>query len=772
MKKVIRNRVLLFIFAVCMSVVFADVMANSVFATSSTLTVSLPDGNTASLDILAKTSTGTFGESSNITVSVNTDNYTGYRLNISSSTDDAPLSSTVATINSLGTVDGITSAGITEVAFSDSSNTQYNNTWGYKPSKRNSLNNTNYLPAPSVSGDVLDETSEANDNNVPNDYTISIGARVMSDTPPGRYSNTFVITAIANAVPYAIFYSANGGSGAPANESTSSYAEDITISSVTPTKTGFDFLGWCQGTSVDNNITTTDGVDSCSSNTYSASGIWSLDQTSSSNSLYLYAMWRARSFTVTFKNNGGVGDDYSQVINGSGNLLDNNFTRSNYYFMGWGESSGTTTVTYRTGQFITPSSDMTLYAVWGNSVDAPLYSIVASLNHSRILDDTNVNGVGLSAKAGIKATEITKDNSGVFTYDSSTFGTSSDAANTSAIYLYRGVLDSDLDGTDSTYGSNGNSANYPNYVKLGNTCWRIFRTTGSGGIKMIYNGLYSGGTTANSCANAQTNTQVASQAFALRGNSNEGGDWTKNINRVGYTFNNDAAIQDSTDDTTSVDIVFGSNSTPSINNARSNIKTYIEDNFYPTYLSTYTSLLEGNAGYCNDRSTYSDSSTMNPIDTIYPFTTSDGAMHFGAYGRNLNNAQLPTLTCPRDVVDIYRYVDGNTDYTANYLKYPVALLTVDEASFAGSGSAPINGSAYNDNSFLRSGSAFWLLSPLRRDSSGNASGSALLATGALGFYYGVSNSNGVRPVISLAPGVVVVSGSGTATSPWEVSAAS
>ena len=72
---------------------------------------------------------------------------------------------------------------------------------------------------------------------------------------------------------------------------------------------------------------------------------------------------------------------------------------------------------------------------------------------------------------------------------------------------------------------------WPNYVKLGNgTCWRIVRTTGSGGVKMIYNGLY-GVTTAGSCTNVTDNAQTAKKTFNYVGTGSNG------IVAVGYTFN-------------------------------------------------------------------------------------------------------------------------------------------------------------------------------------------------------------------------------------------
>ncbi|MBQ3436836.1 hypothetical protein IJG26_02710 [Candidatus Saccharibacteria bacterium] len=348
-------------------------------------------------------------------------------------------------------------------------------------------------------------------------------------------------------------------------------------------------------------------------------------------------------------------------------------------------------------------------------------------------------------------------NSGVYEYNASVFGNSSDASNNYKIYYYRGVLEDN----PGTYGSAGSARTYPNYVKYGNYCFRIVRTTGSSGVKMIYNGTWS----SNTCARSTTSAQLTTQAFGLKGNSSQSTYWYRNLNRVGYTFNNTASLQDSTT-STAVDTIFGANSTAGIatNNARSNIKTYIEDTWWANNMTSYTSKFEGNAGYCNDRTIYSDTAGSTAVTSVAPYNTT-GYSYFGAFSRNFNSAKTPSLTCSRATVDRYRYSSGS-DGTTNTLKYPVALLTADEAAFAGSGtSTATNGSSTNTQSFLRSGSAFWLLSPYSRDSNGYVRGTMINSNGVLGS--GIVNvAYGVRPVVSAPAGATIASGSGTATDPW------
>ena len=671
--------------AAILIVAFLFTLQNSnVSATTSTITLSITEG--LSVDVMPSDN-GTFASSTATNnVRVKTTSASGYELGIKASTSGSNNNALINTIDSSKIIPSITTS-ISEATYSSSST--YNNTWGFKPSKLNSQANSNYIPGPTdtINSIVLDRTTTANPSTF-NDYTITLGTRIDNTQAPGSYANTFVITAFVNPTPYSITYNKNTTdtvTNMPANVSSDTFSDQVTISNQVPARDGFNFKGWCT-------VQVADGG-TCSGTTYNPDGggtdlNWTLDQTVSSNSLNLYAMWKKP--TV-------------------------------------------------------------------------LYNAVAAMSK------------GIQTLAQLRA-EITTSNSGVYEYNSSVFGTASDAANTSTIYYYRGILDN----TTGSYGSDGDNAAWPNTVVLSSassksglttkdTCWRIVRTTGSGGVKMIYQGKWTGST----CANATTAAQVTTRAFGLQGNSSQSTHWYGNINRVGYTFNNTASIQDITT-ATSVDTVFGSNSSPSTNNARSNIKTYIEDTWYPGSIGAnsghnFTSKLEASAGYCNDRTAFTNESGTSSMSTIPPYATSGAAMYFGSYTRTRNatsaSINRPSLTCPRSTVDLYRYVAGSTG-VSNELKYPVALITTDEAAFAGSGYSSST-TPYHANSFLRSGSNFWLLSPSTRSPDGYARGFYLNSDGNLYNVY-VSNARGVRPAISLTSGTTAVSGTGTATDPWIV----
>ena len=376
-------------------------------------------------------------------------------------------------------------------------------------------------------------------------------------------------------------------------------------------------------------------------------------------------------------------------------------------------------------------------------------------------------------------------NSGVYTYNSSSsvFGTASDMNNDYPIYYFRGVLDTNLDGTNSTHGSAGDGLYYPNYVRISykknstttyDTCWRILRTTGSGGIKLIYNGLY-GATTAGSCANPTTAARLAStSAYGVKGNSGQSTYWYRNINRVGYTFNNTSSLQDSTT-STPVGTVFGSTSNYSTTNTtNSNLKTNLET-FFNTYLGggSYDDRFERNAGYCNDRSVYSNAAGSTAITNIVPYASSSATAYFGGYARHLNTGKKPTLACSRGRVDIYsENIYGEDLEGGNYqLSRPIAVPTADELALSGLGKAATYGSTttyssnYNYNTFTKSGGGFWTLTPSDRTAAGVTS---MITPGSSGQFLqtNVSTAFGLRPTVTLIHDTIINGGAGTATNPW------
>ena len=94
------------------------------------------------------------------------------------------------------------------------------------------------------------------------------------------------------------------------------------------------------------------------------------------------------------------------------------------------------------------------------------------------------------------------------------------------------------------------------------------------------------------------------------------------------------------------------------------------------------------------------------------------------------------------------------------MNYPVAMLTVDEMMLAG-------GTGSTGTFYLNSGSNYyWSLSP----SSFNdyVASEFYMNNGSISGSGNVSYANGLRPAVSLKPGMPVVSGTGTVLNPYVI----
>ena len=139
-----------FLFAFSFLFSFVPVENALAAARQSTMTMNIST-DTISVD-LNPSADGRFASSDDATIQVSTDNYSGYTLKIASTNSSDLISENNDTMGSIQSL-------ISEAIFS--SDSTYNNEWGYKPSKYVSnnvvVNNTDtYLPSPSSNGDTLD----------------------------------------------------------------------------------------------------------------------------------------------------------------------------------------------------------------------------------------------------------------------------------------------------------------------------------------------------------------------------------------------------------------------------------------------------------------------------------------------------------------------------------------------------------------------------------------------------------------------------------------
>ena len=278
------------------------------------------------------------------------------------------------------------------------------------------------------------------------------------------------------------------------------------------------------------------------------------------------------------------------------------------------------------------------------------------------------------------------------------FSKTSAASSTNGIYTT-----TNTDSGNPVYYYRGN---VDNRVIFANFCWRIVRTTETGGVKLIYDGVPSNG----QCNNTGDNSTIGSSPF----NSSR-----DNVKYLGYKYGS------SIDDETYTD--------------ESTIKKTI-DTWYETNMTSYTSQLEDTV-FCNDRS----------------YTTSGSTLYFGARTRLYTN-KTPTLKC-QNTKDKFTI---NTSNGNGALTYPVGLITADEMAYAGGvyGSSNANSSFY-----LYTGKYYWALSPYNFNGS-NAHEFDLASDGSLS-YGDVGYSDGVRPSVSLQPGIEM-RGSGTSADPFVI----
>jgi len=155
-----------------------------------------------------------------------------------------------------------------------------------------------------------------------------------------------VLYAQWRAITYSYSYQLNGGTSAQPSSGTASYNASITLPAA-PTREGFTFAGWNNGSSTSN-----------------ASASVSI----TSNSIFV-AQWSAQSFSITY---GGNGSSSGSVTAGSyvaGGvpyaIAANGFTRAGYNFAGWHTTAGGTGGSdYVAGAGYSTAANLVLYAKW------------------------------------------------------------------------------------------------------------------------------------------------------------------------------------------------------------------------------------------------------------------------------------------------------------------------------------------------------------------------------------------------------------------------
>ena len=374
---------------------------------------------------------------------------------------------------------------------------------------------------------------------------------------------------------------------------------------------------------------------------------------------------------------------------------------------------------------------------------------------------------------------------------------------TNGLYLFQPTVAD----THPVYYYRGNVAN--NNVLFAGFCWKIVRTTSTGGTKLVYNGTPVNGqctnTTGTETQLAETKTFNSSydyspanvgymygtrytytsmsstnrstsykygngvswngSSYTLTNTIDTTGTWATDYNTLN---NNHYTCLNTTGTCTSVYYVYYTSSysayyitltngktvenaidemlTSSSNTTDSTIKAYL-DSWYTANLTSYANYLEDTV-WCNDRS-ISSLGGWNPNggDTTK-------SLYFGAYERRQSGS--PIVACP-SVNDSFTTSNSNGN---GKLTNPIGLLTADEVNMAGA-----TGSS-NSSYYLYTNQYYWLGSPDYFDDY-SAVEFRVHSAGSLDFNY-VSNTFGARPAVSLKPGATL-SGAGTSENPFTVS---
>ncbi len=380
-------------------------------------------------------------------------------------------------------------------------------------------------------------------------------------------------------------------------------------------------------------------------------------------------------------------------------------------------------------------------------------------------------------------------------------------------------MDSTKDNTNPVYYYRGEVTN--NNVKFANFCWKIVRTTETGGVKLIYNGTPAAD---GSCNNTGEASQAGKSLYNAPGPI---------ITQNGYMYYGKANSITSRPiaNSESIGVIYGNSASytgaggytlsdtfTSTNGWATDYATIgskyhytchsTSDNCNPVYymiyvlnaggtlysyeiplengqpLLTLQNMVKGDT-YTQDTSStikkfldewyleflnnytdqledaiwYNDRSIFSygGFDKDTPNSMNMGTASLKFNGYNRNN----TTYSPN-----LEYVNNTDKFTVStengngLLTYPVGLITADEATLAGNG---VNG---DSSSYLTTGSNFWTNTPFQISSSLNnyivTNNGKLSSSPVSSFQYGV------RPMLSLKAGTKYTSGDGTATSPYIV----
>lgn len=190
------------------------------------------------------------------------------------------------------------------------------------------------------------------------DYVFMGWSKTKKGPSSGNYAIDYAagasFTENANTTLYAVWkprplvikYDANGGTGAPADQ-TKEHGQSINLHTTVPTRQGYTFQGWATS-------------NSSSTVAYQAGATYTADA-----DVTLYAVWEIITYTITYNANGGTGAPNAQTkeYGTTVALSSTRPTKDGHVFQGW-STANDATAEYQPGANYTANANVTLYAVW------------------------------------------------------------------------------------------------------------------------------------------------------------------------------------------------------------------------------------------------------------------------------------------------------------------------------------------------------------------------------------------------------------------------
>ena len=283
-----------------------------------------------------------------------------------------------------------------------------------------------------------------------------------------------------------------------------------------------------------------------------------------------------------------------------------------------------------------------------------------------------------------------------------------------------------INGTKTYFYKGSNNLN--NNVLIGDTCYKIIRTTESVGIKLIYNGKYVDGKCTNSL-----DEKVSYNSFS-------------NYNAyVGYMYGNVSSDNYEKEHS---------------NQNSSDIKKYL-DVWYNNNVKDYEDIIDTSTIYCNNRTTNKFNYGGVLYNTFGYSNLNTGYLLMNNYYINDDKDDI-AFDC-----DINDRFSVNSGHGNNKLNYSIGLLTIEEAYYAGfvpnKNTKAKSFKTINSDNYLNNGTEYITMTPAYYN--GQDAYNFVISKNRV-IPGKVSSLYNVRPVIGVKKDAKIIRGTGTDIDPY------